>query len=95
MHSENFLLDAGVDGGVTCSCCGIFNLEIMCPFSHRDKKYTTSIFAIVARSFLKLSKKNNSYVKYVCKGVLDDLLYKVCMNMCRQLNKLTYTVGPR
>ena len=36
LHSENFILGAGVDGVVTCACCGIGNLEIKCPISHRD-----------------------------------------------------------
>ena len=37
LHSENVMLGASVDGVVACSCCGIGNLEIKCPFSHRDK----------------------------------------------------------
>ena len=37
LHSENFMSGASVDGVVTCACCGIGNLEIKCPFSHRDK----------------------------------------------------------
>ena len=43
LHSENFMLGASVDGVVTCACCGIGNLEIKCPFSHRDKNIQQSI----------------------------------------------------
>ena len=31
------MLGASVDGRVTCDCCGVGNLEIKSPFSHRDK----------------------------------------------------------
>ena len=31
------MLGASVDGRVKCDCCGVGNLEIKCPFSHRDK----------------------------------------------------------
>ena len=37
LHSECYMLGASVDGRVTCDCCGVGNLEIKCPFSHRDK----------------------------------------------------------
>ena len=37
LHSECYMLGTSVDGRVTCDCCGVCNLEIKCPFSHRDK----------------------------------------------------------
>ena len=37
LHPENVMLGASVDGRVKCDCCGVGNLEIKCPFSHRDK----------------------------------------------------------
>ena len=37
LHSECYMLGASVDGRVTCDCCGVGNLEIKCPFTHRDK----------------------------------------------------------
>ena len=33
------MLGASVDGRVTCDCCGVGNLEINSPFSHRDKNF--------------------------------------------------------
>ena len=40
LHSECYMLGASVDGRVTCDCCGVGNLEVKSPFSHRDKKYS-------------------------------------------------------
>ena len=40
LHSECYMLGASVDGRVTCDCCGVGNLEIKSPFSHRDKTYS-------------------------------------------------------
>jgi len=37
LHPGKLLLGASVDGLVYCSCCGNGNLEIICPFTHRDK----------------------------------------------------------
>lgn len=37
IHNEKFMIGASVDGSINCFCCGFGNLEIKCPFSHRDK----------------------------------------------------------
>ena len=37
LHPEMVMLGASVDGMVECSCCCDRCLEIMCPFSHREK----------------------------------------------------------
>ena len=166
LHSENFMLGASVDGVVTCACCGIGNLEIRCPFSHRDKNiqqyiqqhdscleisqtkitlksshpyytqvqhqmyitgasYTDFVIYLPKESSIVREKKDdyfanvsvpllkkffyNSivpemfhksiYQKYVCKDVLDDLLYKVVQStenktVQDKLNQLTLLSSP-
>lgn len=37
IHQEKHILGASVDGLVQCSCCEPGNLEIKCPFTHRDE----------------------------------------------------------
>ena len=54
IHPFNHILGASVDGYITCVCCGNGNLEIKCPFTHRDK------------SIAEYSKFSGSCIRY-CK----------------------------
>lgn len=63
IHSEKFMLGASADGVITCSCCGLGNLEIKCPFSARDK------------TILEYAKQDNSCLKVIMDTVTSQPSY--------------------
>ena len=58
LHHEKPFIGASVDGLISCACCGFGNLEIKCPFTHREK--SISEYAEVSDTCITAAPQNPS-----------------------------------